>query len=353
MSESAGTRMSRAERIAGFLPLHGWGGAERRPLAGDASFRRYERLTRDGRRAVLMDAPPPQEDVRPFVRLARHLCALGLSAPAVLAEDAADGFVLLEDLGDLTYTRVLANPALGPDEKTLYRLAVDALIHLQRQPAAAATPPGLPPYDEGRLLAEAELLTDWYMPAMLGVATAEAARRAYAEAWRPLFATLAQSPAVLVLRDYHVDNLMWLPGRAGVAACGILDFQDAVAGHPAYDLMSLLEDARRDVAPGLIAAMKDHYFAAFPGLRDAGPGRETFESAFAILAAQRHAKVIGIFTRLCVRDGKPDYLQHIPRVWRLLHGSLEHPALTTVRAWLDRSVPTALRGIPPCKPGQP
>ncbi|MSO92366.1 MAG: aminoglycoside phosphotransferase [Rhodospirillales bacterium] len=337
--------MSRAERIDGFLPLHGWGGAERRPLAGDASFRRYERITRNGRRAVLMDAPPPQEDVRPFVRLARHLCALGLSAPEVLAEDPADGFVLLEDLGDLTYTRVLANPDLGPDEETLYRLAIDVLIHLHRQPNAI--PSGLPPYDENRLLTEAHLLTDWFMPAALGRATGEADRHAFADAWRPLFAALAQTRPVLVLRDYHGDNLMWLPGRTGAAACGVLDFQDAVAGHPAYDLMSLLEDARRDIRPDLIAAMKARYMAAFPKLE-----RDAFETAFAILAAQRHAKVIGIFTRLCVRDGKSDYLQHIPRVWRLLHRALHHPALATVRAWLDRNVPAASRGIPPCKPGR-
>jgi len=328
--------------------MHGWEGAERRPLAGDASFRRYERISRNGRRAVLMDAPPPKEDVRPFVRLARHLLALGLSAPQILAEDPKDGFVLLEDLGDFTYTSVLADPKLGPDEETLYRLAVDVLVHLHRRPNAI--PPALPAYDEERLLTEAHLLTDWFMPATLGRVTPDADRRAYAEAWRPLFAALAESPPVLVLRDYHVDNLMWLPGRSGVAACGVLDFQDAVAGHPAYDLMSLLEDARRDIRPELIQTMKARYFRAFPALKTPGPARDGFETAFAILAAQRHAKVIGIFTRLCIRDGKADYLLHIPRVWRLLQQALVHPALAGVRAWLDRHVPMASRGIPPCRP---
>jgi len=188
------------------------------------------------------------------------------------------------------------------------------------------------------------------MPAALGRDTSEAARQSYADAWRPLFATLSETPPVLVLRDYHVDNLMWLPGRAGVQACGLLDFQDAVAGHAAYDLMSLLEDARRDIRPGLIQAMKARYFAAFPELMSKGAAREDFETAFAVLAAQRHAKVIGIFTRLCVRDGKPDYLQHIPRVWRLLHQALAHPALAGVRAWLDSNVPMESRGIPSCKP---
>ena len=325
----------RADEIAAFLAAHGWGEAERRPLAGDASFRRYERLSLGSERAVLMDADPDKEDVRPFVRMARHLKGLGLSAPDVIAQDEAAGLVLEEDLGDDTYTRVLAS---GADEAALYATAVDVLIDLHRR--EDAVPAGLPTYGNGRLLDEVFLLPRWYLPAIAGRPAPEAARRSYGEAWLSLFPTLHSQPRTLVLRDYHVDNLMVLPGRSGIAACGLLDFQDAVAGPAAYDLMSLLEDARRDLRPGLAEDMIGRYRAAFPDLDGAA-----FETAYAILAAQRHAKVIGIFTRLSVRDAKPAYLAHIPRVWRLLEAALEHPALAQLGDWFARHVP--VRAIPP------
>ncbi len=325
----------RAGVIAAFLAAHGWGEAERRPLAGDASFRRYERLTLGSERAVLMDAAADSEDVGPFVRMARHLKGLGLSAPQIFARDVAAGLVLEEDLGDDTYTRVLAS---GGDEGALYATAVDLLIDLHRM--GDAVPAGLPAYGNGRLLDEAFLLPRWYLPAMEGRTAPEAARRSYGEAWLSLFPALHAQPRTLVLRDYHVDNLMELPGRPGIAACGLLDFQDAVAGPAAYDLMSLLEDARRDVEPGLVQGMLGRYRAAFPDLDG-----ESFETAYAILAAQRHAKVIGIFTRLSVRDAKPAYRAHIPRVWRLLEAALEHPALAQLRDWFDLHV--SGRGIPP------
>ena len=165
-------------------------------------------------------------------------------------------------------------------------------------------------------------------------------------AWRDcLTPALADAPT-LVLRDYHVDNLMWLTGRDGVAACGLLDFQDAVAGPRAYDLMSLLEDARRDIDTALTADMLARYRAAFPDLEAPGPGRDAFDTVYAVLAAQRHAKVIGIFTRLCRRDAKADYLVHIPRVWRLLERNLADPALAPVRDWFERHVAPDRRGIP-------
>lgn len=324
-----------------FLAAAGWGAAERRKLAGDASFRTYDRLRHgDGRRAVLMNAPPPQEDVRPFIRIARHLSQLGLSAPKLLAEDPTHGFLLLEDLGDDTYTRRLA---AGDDEEKLYALAVDVLIALHRRPVDEAAPEGVPPYDDARLQAEADLLIDWYLPAASGQSTSDALRESYRVVWRDLYSAVHATPRSLVLRDYHVDNLMWLGERSGVAACGLLDFQDALVGSVAYDLMSLLEDARRDIDPGLIARQRARYEAAFPDL-----DRAAFERAFAILGAQRHAKVIGIFTRLCKRDGKAHYLVHIPRVWRLLERSCAHPALAPIQAWLDRHIPSDLRRIPPC-----
>jgi aminoglycoside/choline kinase family phosphotransferase len=329
----------RDQVIAAFVDAAGWGAARRVPLAGDASFRRYQRLSDGERRAVLMDAPPPHEDVRPFARLARHLGSLGFSVPAILAEDAGAGLLLLEDLGDDTYTRRLA---AGDDEAALYALAVDVLIDLHRRPAAQVIPDGLPAYDDALLLAEAHLLADWYVPAMAGRPLADDRRRAYTDAWLSVFPRVHAQPPTLVLKDYHVDNLMWLPARDGVAACGLLDFQDAVAGPAAYDLVSLLEDARRDIDAGLARAMLARYHAGVPGSR-----QEEFDAVYAILGAQRHAKVIGIFTRLCRRDGKPDYLVHIPRVWRLLEANLEHPALASVRTWFDDNLGKDMRGTPP------
>lgn len=321
--------------IVAFLERAGWADAARQRLPGDASFRRYERISGRRGRAMLMDAPPPQEDVRPFLTVARHLQGLGYSAPAILAEDQALGLLLLEDFGDDTFTRLLA---AGADEASLYTLAVDLLIDLHRQPRATAV--DIPPYDEARLLTEASLLTDWYLSA-IGAPVAAGEREDYLARWRASFKVFAASPPTLVLRDYHVDNLMRLEGRVGVAACGLLDFQDAVLGPPAYDLVSLLEDARRDVSPTVTSSMLARYAAAFPKV-----DRDAFAAAYAVLGAQRNAKIIGIFTRLLVRDKKPHYLKHIPRVWRLLEGDLAHPALIEVRDWFDRHVPPGRRMVP-------
>jgi N-acetylmuramate 1-kinase len=192
---------------------------------------------------------------------------------------------------------------------------------------------------------EATLLVDWYLPAIAGKPTDAALRQSYVELWQSLFPLARRAPETLVLRDYHVDNLMRLDGREGVAACGLLDFQDAVLGPASYDLVSLLEDARRDVAPDLAAAMLARYRAAFPEV-DA----ENFAASYAVMGAQRNCKIVGIFTRLCVRDGKPHYLPHIPRVWRLIEQDLRHPALAPLKAWLDRHIPPASRRIPPARP---
>ncbi|HZT52091.1 MAG TPA: phosphotransferase [Stellaceae bacterium] len=331
----------RGARLAAFLAACGWERAARLPLPCDASFRRYVRLVGDGARAMLMDAPPPQENVRPFLAVARLLHALGLSAPRILAEDPEQGFLLLEDFGDDTYTRLLA---AGAAEAPLYELAVDVLIALNQR-FAAAMAPALPPYDTERLLAEAALLVDWYLPAISGRPTDAAQRAEYLALWRGLLPLATGGPATLVLRDYHVDNLMRLEGRAGVAACGLLDFQDAVLGPMSYDLVSLLEDARRDVPAALAAAMRARFLAAFPTL-----GRAAFERSYAVLGAQRNCKIVGIFTRLCVRDGKPGYLAHIPRVWRLIEEDMRHPALAPLARWLDRHIPAASRRIPPVRP---
>src|SRR4051794_1607916 len=257
----------RQAALRGFLKTAGWDGTAPVMLAGDASFRRYYRLSTAGRRAVVMDAPPPMEDVAPFISVAEMLRDLGLSAPEIYAEDRAHGFLLIEDFGDEVYTRLLAR---GADEHAFYALAVDTLAALHRAVAERGCP-ALPPYDEARLLDEAALLADWYAPSVLGAALPDAARDDYLARWRQILPLAAspsgpQSGPALVLRDYHVDNLMLLPGRAGVRACGLLDFQDAVCGPASYDLVSLLEDARRDVPPDLRAAMTGRYLACFPEL---------------------------------------------------------------------------------------
>lgn len=329
----------RASRIAAFLRDAGWGHATRRPISGDASFRRYERLADGGRRAILMDAPPEVENVGAFRAVAELLAGMGLRPPAIKAADEAAGLLLLEDFGDRSFARVLAD---GGDAQALYALATDTLIalHARWSPdrAAAAV---LPIYDDALLVEhEAMLLVDWYLPAV-GLAPEAATRARYAAAWKDALRWAHVQPSTLVLRDFFPDNLMLLDGQDGPAACGLLDFQDAVIGCCAYDLASLLQDARRDVPAAIEQAMLARYLGAFPALDP-----EAFRAAYTVMAAQRHAKVIGIFTRLAHRDAKPGYLQHIPRLWRLLEAALAHPALGPVAAWLDSAVPTEARTVP-------
>ena len=326
--------VTREALIAEFLDKAGWGRAERKKLAADASFRSYDRLRLDGRPAVLMNAPPPKEDVRPFLRIARHLVQSGYSAPRILAEDVENGLLLLEDLGDATFTRLLN---AGEAELALYEMATDLLIDLHR---GAALPEEVPSYDRDKLLTEASLLTDWYAPAV-GIELDHPARAAYLAAWAEVLPLAFGVPDHLVLRDFHVDNLMRIEGRQGLAACGLLDFQDALIGPVTYDLVSLFEDARRDLAPATWTAGRQRYLTAFPELDP-----DAFDASWAVLAAQRHAKVIGIFTRLCRRDGKPVYLRHIPRVWGLLERAARHPGLKPVKAWLDAHIPAERRTAP-------
>jgi N-acetylmuramate 1-kinase len=287
---------------------------------------------------LLMDAPPGREDVRPFITVASHLAGLGFSAPRIVAADADKGLVLVEDFGEDTFTRLLT---AGADETALYELAIDALIDLHKRPAAKTNTVRVPAYDDPRLITEARLITDWYAPTIFGRPLADSAVKEYETLWSAAFPLARMVPDTLVLRDFHVDNLMRLPQRSGVAACGLLDFQDAVIGPVTYDIVSLLEDARRDLAPGLKEKMMARYLAAFPNWN-----RDDFAAASAVLAAQRNAKIIGIFTRLLKRDGKPVYLRHIPRVWRLLEQDLAHPALSPLRSWFDTHLPPETRRVP-------
>jgi len=309
-----------------FLNISGWATAEQAPLPGDASFRHYIRLNKSGVRAMLMDAPPATENVQAFVAIANHLLDLGFRAPKILAEDQDLGFLIIEDFGDDTFTNLLA---AGVDETALYALATDTLADLHKN----EPPYWLPPYNDQRLLTEASLLLDWFMVAH-GLELSCQDRAVYDRLWLDLFARVHAGPKTLVLRDYHVDNLMQLDGRTNTQACGLLDFQDARAGHPAYDLMSLLQDARRDISADLQSAMKKRYHATCETEDIAA-----FDIAYTILAAQRHAKVIGIFTRLDRRDGKPVYLKHIDRLWHLFEQSLDHPVLEDLKIWVDAHIP--------------
>lgn len=332
----------RLSLLSSFLRQNGWDDADRVLLAADASFRHYDRLTKPNEKRVLMDAPPPMENVRPFLLVARHLEKLGYSAPHVYAADEENGFILLEDFGDATYTRLLKK---GVDETELYALATDVLIDMHRLDEKACVPSGLPPYDDKALMTEVMLFPDWFMPAMFGEETDKSVSDEYALLWEEVFPLTRRVPQTMVLRDYHIDNLMILEGRQGIKACGLLDFQDALHGAMTYDIMSLLEDARRDITPELFRKMQDRYIT---GLEAQIPNKEDFLTSWAVLAAQRHAKVLGIFVRLCVRDGKKNYLQHLPRLWRLLERSLEHPALGKIKVWFDKNIPAENRKIPPC-----
>jgi aminoglycoside/choline kinase family phosphotransferase len=322
-------------RVTEFLRRCGWGDAKRWLLAGDASFRRYDRLEKSTGRAVFMDAPPPQEDVRPFVRIAQHLFEQGFSTPKILAADVEAGFLLLEDLGDDTYTNLLTR---GYDERELYALATDTLIALHRLPENKAVPEGVKTYGMPRLLEEVGRLHKWYLPLVEAPPLSTTAIGEFESIWDSLFPLAWKAPSSLILFDYHVDNLLLISERSGIKACGLLDFQDAVTGPVTYDLMSLLEDARRDLGPGLIADMRQKYLAAFPAL-----SLNDFDTSWAVMAAQRHVRVIGTFARLKLRDNKSQYLQHMPRLWRYMDQCLAHPTLNDLKNWFDVHVPQTLR----------
>jgi N-acetylmuramate 1-kinase len=328
--------MKRDAQIKSFLEAAGWADAARSPLSSDASFRRYERLSRGNTSAILMDAPPPGEDLRAYIGIAQLLSQFGYSTPEILAKDESGGLAVIEDFGDDTYTRVLTSE--GADEDALYTLALDILIDIHRQPPSGQP---IPEYDNTRFLAEVALFVDWYLPAIRGTDLPVAARAEFLALWQPLLSIARKVPNGVVLRDFHVDNLMVLKNREGLRACGLLDFQDAVFGPVTYDIVSLLEDARRDVSPELSKQLIRRYLDAFATL-----DHDIFSASYAVMGAQRAMKIIGIFTRLDRRDRKPHYLAHLPRVWHWLHSDLAHPALASIAAWLDRELPMDERLTP-------
>ena len=359
--------MTREDQLRDFLAASGWGDAVVTPIPGDASTRSYARL-RDGvRNALLMNQPQGAEtpvapahagaeerralgynavarlagaDIGRFAAVANHLKEAGLSAPEVFAADNAAGFMVLEDLGDGLFDQVVDG---GGDERALYLGAMEVLAKLHARPAPDAIS-GKPlfAYDETALLAEADLLTEWFFPHALGRAATADEVEEHRGLWRSALAPVLASPRVFVHRDYHAQNLLWLPQRSGAARTGLIDYQDAVAGSHAYDLVSLLEDARRDVDPAVAQAAVRHYLEMMTAqgtpLDEAG-----FRAEMAAIAAQRNAKIVGIFARLFRRDGKPRYLGYLPRVWGNLNHDLAHPSLASLRAWYDRTIPSEKR----------
>lgn len=356
-----------AERLE-FLRAAGLAGAERHPLPGDASTRRYERLkTSGGATLMLMDQAPAAESrvcepgmtpdqrraagwnatarlsggrIEAFAGVAAYLKSQGLSAPDILALDAPRGLAILEDFGDAVFARVIEQ---GEDEDLLYLGAVEALARLHE-----VAPPSsleaedlswpLLDYDATALQGGADLFVEWLPKLDASLSFDEAALAEWAAAWAPLVARGAAGASVLTHRDYHAENLIWLAERGGAARVGMLDFQDAVRAHPGWDLHSLLQDARRDVSPELEARALDHYFALRPQT-----DREAFMADYAALAALNEARILGIFARLIARDGKPRYRAFMPRMWRHLEQNLKRPELAQVAAWFGRHVPQESR----------
>ncbi len=309
-------------RAREFLNATAWSKAACESLTGDASARKYFRLQKDKQSAILMDASSVVKSVSPFIQISRHLQQLGFSAPAILARDEKNGLLLLEDFGDDSFARLLDNQ--GKPEK-FYTLATDVLIALHQHPQAIPT--GLRTYHPEKMLEDLGLFLDWVAPTISNAGKAE-----FKTVWREVLPLAHQVPASLLLRDYHVANLMLLPEREGVRRAGLLDFQDAYQGPITYDLVSLLEDARRDVPDGLRKKMVARYLARSPAL-----DRKAFDTSLAILAALRHTRVLAIFERLSRHEKKHDYKKlHSPRVERLLQRALHHPMLAGVKRWMER-----------------
>lgn len=347
----------RATARQSFLDAAGWADADQAIIPGDASTRSYVRLIRGEETAILMDAPASAEapacppgasaderaalgynaiarlagpNLAAFGGLSNALCERGFSAPRILASDLEAGFLLLEDLGDALYARIVPQEM---HEGTLYSHAVDALAAIYRSTFADKVSIDgrdwpLQAYDDVALKAEVDLFLDWFLDAYAKTPVSDAARAEWDDIWHQAFSRLDSCASGLVLRDFHAENLIHLPDRDGPGVVGILDFQDAVIGHPAYDLVSLLEDARRNVDRKLVVPLKAR-FVARAGIEDPA----AFDAAFAVLGAQRNAKILGIFVRLALRDGKSRYLDLLPRVARHFVSNLQHPAQMSLLMW--------------------
>jgi tRNA threonylcarbamoyl adenosine modification protein YjeE len=353
---SFAARVQMMKAIDHILDQAGWRGADRTHVNGDAGHRVYERLAREGRTAIMMISPPRPdgppvrmgksysaiarlaESVTPFVAMAQALAARGFSAPAILAADLKTGLLIIEDFGNA----FIAEAGEPVPERYMEAVLLLARLHgldlPETLPVEGEADYAIPPYDLDALLIEVELLPDWYLPHIVRRNISSSSRATFVNLWRGLLSEVVEGPHSWTLRDYHSPNLMWLPERDGLARVGLLDFQDAVRGHPAYDVVSLLQDARVTVDPRLELQLLSHYARARQE-QDETFDLSGFATAYAALGAQRATKILGIFTRLQVRDGKSQYLEHLPRVEQYLLRCLAHPDLAALRAWYEQCLP--------------
>lgn len=347
----------RKQQLQTFLQNSDFANAELFPLAGDASNRCYIRAVLSDKKAMIMDSPLEGENFYAFIKIADFLYKQGYSAPRILARDIENGFLLLEDLGDDSFSRVLQQAT--QIEAELYKSAIDVLVSWRTLVMPDANFPcelvssfgkfsdvassakesldtSLRWYDKSYnhelYLREITLFIDWFLPQAIGEEKAKDGRAEYIAIWQEILNNTPLKTDILVHRDYHADNLLWLPNRQGIKRVGLLDFQDAVLGDPAYDIVSLLEDARRDVSSELAQKMITYYVHK----TDVDEGE--FLTAYNVLAAQRNSKIMGIFARLAMRDGKTQYLNYQPRVWKYLQQDVKHPALAKLASWLDKNV---------------
>ncbi|MFM9972953.1 MAG: tRNA (adenosine(37)-N6)-threonylcarbamoyltransferase complex ATPase subunit type 1 TsaE [Beijerinckiaceae bacterium] len=349
-------RVGTMKAIEKLLSTSGWKDAKRAYMLGDASVRAYERLTHGEKSAILMISPPRPdgppvrygkpysaiarlaEDVKPFVALANGLRDKGFSAPEIKAMDLRAGLLLTEDLGNET---VLVD---GKPDRERYMTAIEVLARLHEQALPDRLPVSedieyrIPPYDLDALLIEVELMLDWYLPHRGRNGLSASARGTFINIWKGLLTEVMMAPRTWVLRDYHSPNLMWLPDREGSDRIGIIDFQDAVMGHAAYDVVSLTQDARVDLEPGLELQLLG-YYAKLRRAADPAFNVPAFARDYAALGAQRATKILGIFARLNQRDGKPAYLRHLPRIENYTRSCLEHPVLSDLKSWYQAHVP--------------
>ena len=327
--------MERADLIRLFLKKNKLDKADFEWLPSDASFRHYARIKTNDKSYILMDAPPP-EIPEQFAVVDEILCKNDLSAPQIYATDFENGFILLEDFGDDAYNSLLAD---GFNELELYKTSVKALLKV----AQIKDFNGIPPYDKNWLFEGLSVFTDWFIPNAINRELSSAERKDFFDMWESLFSDVENCYNGLILNDFHLANMMFL-NRKNHRTCGLLDFQDARIGPLSYDLVSLLEDARRDkLSKETTEELLTLYFDAQPQI-----DKELFMRSYHIMAVKRHLRVIGFFVRLKARDGKDKYLKHIPNVWRLLESHLDEPYMADFKNWLDAVVPKEYRKIPAC-----
>lgn len=307
--------MEREALLQQFITQHGYGNARREKMGADASFRRYERLHLADKTYILMDAPPPHEDVRPFIKIDNYLRDIGLSAPQILHQDIENGILLLEDFGDARYNLFLKK--YPEHEDLLYTKAVETLVELHKH-----TPADVPPYDEALLVEHAVRFLEWYVPHISKKEVINKMQESFIAAWKAVLPQRDAGKPVTALFDFHADNLMWLKNDA----VGLLDFQDALVAPPTYDLVSLLQDCRRPVSHEFEQKMLAHY-TKLSGLN--------LDVSYAIMGAQRHTRILGTFARLAVRDNKPHYLDWVPKEWQYLKQNLAHPVLAPLKKWFE------------------